>query len=80
MEKPKKISTISEYIHKFLDKISDSYENNPHLRSLILDEAYFKNILKKNDEQWRKTIIFGIENRIPVPVLSSCLQFFDSMR
>ncbi len=63
----------------FLEKIRDAYDKNPQLQNLLLDE-YFKDVLERSQEAWRRVIILAVRLGIPVPAMSSALMFFDGYR
>jgi len=64
---------------KFLQKINEAFERNPNLSNLLLD-PYFKEVIEKAQNKWRKIIIAAIDLGIPVPGFSSSLAYFDSYR
>ena len=63
----------------FLGEIKRAYDEKPELQNLLQD-GFFENAIKTSEVNWRKAIIFGIEQRIPTPALSSALAFFDGYR
>ncbi len=63
----------------FLKNIKESYDNNANLANLLL-APYFKNIIDKSQDGWRKTIIKAVESGIPTPTFSSALSYYDSYR
>lgn len=63
----------------FLDEIKRAYEENPTLKSLMMDN-FFEQALKSAEPLWRKAVIFAIESGMPVPAMSSALAFFDGYR
>lgn len=64
---------------RFLGKIKEAFDKNPGLLNLLLDN-YFKAEVEKCQEGWRKTIVFAVEQSIPVPCFSTALAFFDGFR
>ncbi len=64
---------------QFLHKIKEAYDRQPDLPNLLLD-PYFKDIVERYQEDWRKVICTAINNGIAVPALSSALAYFDSYR
>lgn len=60
----------------FLGKIKEAYTANPELTNLLLD-PYFKSALEKGAESWRKVVATAVLNGIPVPAISSALEYFD---
>lgn len=63
----------------FLNRIQEAYERNPVLPNLMLD-PYFKGILEKAQENWRKVVVAAAGLGTPVPAFSSALNYFDSYR
>lgn len=63
----------------FLAEIKRAYDEKPELQNLLQDN-FFEGAIKTSEANWRKAIIFGIEQRIPTPALSSALAFFDGYR
>jgi 6-phosphogluconate dehydrogenase len=63
----------------FLGKIKDAFDKNPDLSNLLLDD-YFKSVMNLCQASWRKVIILAAELGIPVPALSTALNFFDGYR
>lgn len=64
---------------KFLGEIKAAYDKQPDLQNLLHAE-FFESAIKGAENNWRKAIIFGIQNQIPTPALSSALAFFDGYR
>lgn len=64
---------------RFLEEIKHAYEASPQLENL-LQAPFFEKAIKSSESHWRKAVIFGIENQIPTPALSSALAFFDGYR
>lgn len=60
----------------FLGEIKRAYDKDSNLTNLLQDN-FFEQAIKTTETNWRKAIIFGIEQRIPTPALSSALAFFD---
>lgn len=63
----------------FLQNIKDAYDRNPELKNLLLDE-YFKGVIDKYQDSWRKVIAAAVTSGIPVPAFSSALSYYDSYR
>lgn len=63
----------------FLGKIKDAFDKNPNLHNLLLDD-YFKNLINKCMDSWRRVISEAFLNGIPVPALSTALAFYDGYR
>ncbi|MHC4445037.1 MAG: NADP-dependent phosphogluconate dehydrogenase [Planctomycetota bacterium] len=63
----------------FLNRIKQAYDRNPQLANLLLD-PYFKEIIERSQENWRKVVATAIELGIPTPAFSSALAYYDSYR
>ncbi len=63
----------------FLGKIKEAFDKEPGLDSL-LTVPYFKDILVKAQDSWRRIVAGAITSGIPVPAMSSALSFFDGFR
>lgn len=63
----------------FLGEIKRAFDEQPGLLNLLQD-SFFEHAIKQAENNWRKAIIFAIEQRIPTPALSSALAFFDGYR
>ncbi|OGX68308.1 MAG: phosphogluconate dehydrogenase (NADP(+)-dependent, decarboxylating) [Paenibacillus sp. RIFOXYA1_FULL_44_5] len=64
---------------QFLQNIKDAYDRNPELKNLLLD-SYFKDIIEKYQQDWRKIVATAVEQGIPVPAFSAALSYYDSYR
>lgn len=64
---------------KFLGEIKAAYDQQPDLSNL-LKAPFFESAIKNAEDNWRQAVIFGIQNQIPTPTLSSALAFFDGYR
>ncbi|WP_051059702.1 NADP-dependent phosphogluconate dehydrogenase [Corynebacterium capitovis] len=64
---------------KFLNRITEAYENDPDLPSLLLD-PYFKLELAGLVDSWRRVIVIATQLGLPVPVFASSLSYYDSLR
>ena len=64
---------------QFLNKIKEAYDRNPNLKNLMLD-PYFKEVLERSQNGWRRVISIAIQNGIPVSSFSSALAYFDGYR
>lgn len=64
---------------QFLNKIKEAYDKKPDLPNLMLD-SYFKEVLQKYQDGWRKAVATAIQVGIPVPAFSSALSYYDSYR
>jgi 6-phosphogluconate dehydrogenase len=63
----------------FLNKIYEAFKREPGLANLILD-SYFSQILRENNESWRRIVSGAVKDGIPVPAMSAALSWFDSYR
>ncbi|MGM1049972.1 6-phosphogluconate dehydrogenase [Paenibacillus uliginis N3/975] len=64
---------------RFLQNITDAYNNNPELKNLLLD-PFFKEIIENYQDAWRKVITSAVTLGIPVPGFASALAYYDSYR
>ena len=64
---------------RFLQKITDAYNNDPKLANLMLD-PYFKDALHRGQAAWRKVIALAVNNGISVPAFGAALAYFDGYR
>lgn len=64
---------------RFLQNITDAYNNNPQLKNLLLD-PFFKDIIENYQDAWRKVVASAVSLGIPVPGFSSALAYYDSYR
>ncbi|ASB47870.1 decarboxylating NADP(+)-dependent phosphogluconate dehydrogenase [Alkalitalea saponilacus] len=63
----------------FLGKIKDAYDAKPDLTNLLLD-PFFKDVIEKAQQGWRRVISAAIENGIPTPAFATALNYFDGYR
>ena len=63
----------------FLNEIMDSFAENPNEENLIF-QPVFSEKLCSCIGSWRKVVSAAIGAGIPIPVLSSQLSYYDSMR
>ncbi|RAV33602.1 NADP-dependent phosphogluconate dehydrogenase [Corynebacterium heidelbergense] len=64
---------------KFLNRIAEAYHANPKLESLLLD-PYFNSELEGLMDSWRRIVVAATQQGHPVPVFSSSLSYYDSLR
>ena len=64
---------------RFLNRIKDAFEKNPRLPSLLLD-PFFKDIIIRNQNNWRWVVSQAIQLGIPAPAFSSAMAYYDSYR
>ena len=63
----------------FLGKIQEAYAKDPALSNLLLDD-YFSAAVIAAQSAWRKVVATGIEQGIPLPIMSGALAFYDGFR
>lgn len=63
----------------FLGNIKQAYDKNPALTNLLLD-PFFKEKLTKAQESWRRVTSAAILNGVPVPAMTSALNYYDGFR
>lgn len=63
----------------FLGKIKEAFDANNDLTNLLID-PFFKEIVEKAQQGWRRVIVNAVTNGIPVPAFSSALSYFDGYR
>ncbi len=64
---------------RFLGKIKEAYDKNPHLTNLLVDD-FFSQLLNEYQASWRRAIIQAIEYGVPTPAFSTALSFYDGFR
>jgi 6-phosphogluconate dehydrogenase len=64
---------------RLLDTIIAAYARDPDLGSLLLDPAVSAAV-KANVGSLRSVVLRAVESGVPVPALTSALQYFDAMR
>lgn len=64
---------------KFLNRISDAFENGEANVSLLF-APYFKDAIETAERSWRRVVSRAITFGIPVPVFASSLEYFDGLR
>jgi 6-phosphogluconate dehydrogenase len=64
---------------RLLDPIMQAFERAPDLPNLLLD-AEIGPIVLAAESAWRRTVLMGVDQGIPVPALSATLAYFDSYR
>jgi len=63
----------------FLSKIKDAFDKNPNITNLLLD-PYFKGVMDKANDGWRRVCAAAIANGIPAPALTTALAYYDGYR
>lgn len=64
---------------RFLGEIKNAFNKQSNLTNLLQAE-FFEQAIKAAESNWRHAVIFGVQNSIPTPALSSALAFFDGYR
>ena len=64
---------------QFLDEIKLAYTRRRKLPNLLL-APYFKRVIRKAQQPWRKVIQTAVKLGIPIPAMSSALNYYDSYR
>ena len=64
---------------KFLNRIKEAYDQDPHLQNLLL-APYFTDAVNKGQSAWRRVVGLAAEQGIPVPAFSSALAYYDGYR
>jgi 6-phosphogluconate dehydrogenase len=63
----------------FLEDIKGAYNRNPELENLLLDK-YFSEGVIASQKDWRQVVCTAAELGIPVPAMSTALNYYDSYR
>ncbi len=64
---------------RFLDRIRESYDEEPTLANLMLAE-FFAKALQEAQDPWRRVVARAAELGIPTPAFSSSLAYYDGYR
>ena len=64
---------------RFLNRITDSYDEHPDLVNLLM-APYFRDAVASAQDAWRKVIVAAVEQGIAVPAFSSSLAYYDGYR
>ena len=64
---------------QFLHRIKEAFDRKADLPNLLLD-PYFRKIVEKSQDNWRKVVMTATKLGIPVPAFSSALGYFDAYR
>lgn len=64
---------------RFLDRITEAYEADPALSSLLAD-PYFQDSLNTGQQSLRETVADAAVHGVPIPALASALAYFDGIR
>ena len=63
----------------FLGRIKEAFDKNPQLQNLLLDD-YFRGVIERCQDSWRKVVIKAVEIGVPVPAFATALAFYDGYR
>ncbi|MGW5332618.1 NADP-dependent phosphogluconate dehydrogenase [Streptomyces bauhiniae] len=63
----------------FLDRITQAYENQRDLPSLLADEGFADEIAAAQDD-WRGVIATAVTQGVPTPAFAATLAYYDSLR
>ncbi len=63
----------------FLGKIKEAFDKNKDLKNLLLD-PFFKEKIESSQSAWRRVTAAAITNGIPVPAITTALNYFDGYR
>ncbi len=63
----------------FLDRIRNSFEKQPDLPNLLLDEAFVGEIRERVDS-WRDIVSAAVKAGISLPAMTSSLAYFEALR
>ncbi len=64
---------------QFLGKIKEAFDAQPDLPNLLL-APHFKGVMKKAQTAWRNVIKAAVQLGIPVPAMSTALNYYDGYR
>ncbi len=64
---------------RFLQKITEAYQNNPDLVNLLLD-PYFNQQVQQTQTNWRRIVGLAATHGIPAPAFMSALSYYDGYR
>jgi 6-phosphogluconate dehydrogenase len=64
---------------RFLDRITQAYERDPHL-PLLLADPYFAGVLDEGLPAWRRVVAAAATHGTPAPVFASSLAYYDAIR
>lgn len=64
---------------RFLGHINTAFKADPNLANLLL-APYFSEVVTRAQTSWRETVKLAIDCGIPVPALSTALNYYDAYR
>ncbi len=63
----------------FLGRIKEAFDRDPGLSNLLLD-PYFKEVMGRCQDSWRRTVVAAIQLGVPIPAFATALSFYDGYR
>jgi 6-phosphogluconate dehydrogenase len=63
----------------FLGRIKEAFDKNPAISNLLLDD-YFKGVIDRCQDSWRRVVSQAVVAGIPSPAFSTALAFYDGYR
>ncbi|WP_311478654.1 NADP-dependent phosphogluconate dehydrogenase [uncultured Gulosibacter sp.] len=63
---------------RFLNRIAEAYDRNPHLSSLLAD-PYFADEVAKGADAWRHVVSTAALSGVPAPAFAASLAYYDSL-
>ncbi len=63
----------------FLGKIKEAFDRNPDLTNLLVD-PYFVGEMERAQPGWRRAVVAGIGQGLPLPAMGAALSYFDGYR
>jgi len=63
----------------FLDRITEAYNRNANLASLLVDE-FFIGEIKSRQDSWREVVMVATKFGVPVPAICGSLSYYDAYR
>ena len=64
---------------RFLDRITEAYERDADLASLLVDD-HFAEAVANSVESWRRVVGLAVATGVPTPGFSSSLAYYDGLR
>jgi 6-phosphogluconate dehydrogenase len=64
---------------KFLNRITEAFDENPDLPTLIA-APYFRDAIEAGIDSWRRVVVTATQLGIPIPGFSSALSYYDALR
>ncbi len=64
---------------RFLRQIQEAYDAEPGLANMLL-APYFRGVTARAQDAWRRVVKAGVDLGIPLPAISSALNYFDAYR